>query len=306
MASQTSKLGLLFEAPIATLGELWGNLLAAPDAMIIHLLFQPAYQSAWLPPAPVPEISEPARLANLAISSVFRLVIWAAVLLPLLALALSIKRRDFGYLFFIIPALWVGLVGHLAIYKMWNFYGGALVIGLAVISILLSAVQIRWTERAGNLWCCLHIGLALVFFGSASILATAIVPEMYRAIDSEVVGLEKQPISVPTFGFSSQRAKIREFAAGCSLQGDGARRLVVDDLTYFAFDDLREPLHLVYFYEGGFGVDVKGIAAIRMLEKLGVEGIVAQCTFMPALIMERVRRDGNLCCIKFPLENVGG
>lgn len=304
MASQTTKLSMLFVAPVATLSELWGNLWAAPHAIIKHLLFKPAYQSAWLPPAPVSEIGYLSRLVSLAISNVLWLVIWVAVLLPLVTAGLLFKRRDLGHLFFISLALWVGLVGHLAIYKAWNFYGGALVLGLAVLQILLSAVQVHWAEGVGGIWNWLRAGLALVLIGSAVVLATEIVPEMYRAIDSEQVGLKNQPISVPAFGFSDQRTKIREFAAGCSIHGDGARRLVVDDLTYFAFDNLREPLHLVYFYEGGFGVDVKGEPTIRMLERLEVEGIVAQCTFMPAMLMKQARKEGNLCCVKFPLENV--
>lgn len=305
LASQTTKLGLLLEAPVATLTELLGNASAAPDRIIKHLGFQLAYQSAWLPPAQSSELSKPALWANVAISSVFHLVIWAAVLFPLVPAWLSIKRRDFGLLFFLSQGLWVGFVGHLAIYKAWNFYGGALVLGLAVLLILLSAVQVRWAERGGIFWHWLRAGLAFVFFGSATVLATEIVPEMYRAIGSEQVGLKGQPLSIPVFGFPDQRRKIREFAAGCSMSGDGARRLVVDDLTYFAFDNLREPLHLVYFYEGGFGMDVKGVAVIRMLERLGVEGIVAQCTFMPSMLMEWVRRDGNLCCVKFPLPTQG-
>ncbi len=305
MASQTTKLGLLLEAPVATLTELLGNVWAAPDRIIKHLGFQLAYQSAWLPPAQFSELSKPALLANLAVSSVFKLVIWAAVLLPLATLWLSIRRRDFGLLFFMSQGLWVGFVGQLAIYRAWNFYGGALVLGLAVLLILLSAVQVRWADRGGIFWHWLRAGLAFIFFGSATVLATEVVPGMYRAIGSEEVGLKSQPLSVPVFGFPDQRNKIREFAAGCSMSGDGARRLVVDDLTYFAFDNLREPLHLVYFYEGGFGVDVKGVAVIQMLERLGVEGIVAQCTFMPSVLMEWVRREGNLCCVKFPLSTAG-
>jgi hypothetical protein len=99
-----------------------------------------------------------------------------------------------------------------------------------------------------------------------------------------------------------QRDIIRQFSKQCGLSGDGARRLVVDDLTYFAFDELREPLHLVYFYELAYGVDIKGEATIRMLEELGVPGIVAQCAYMPSLLLPRAHKDGNLCCVKFPLE----
>ena len=94
------------------------------------------------------------------------------------------------------------------------------------------------------------MGFCLIFLASASVLAVQVVPGLYRAIGSEQIGLKNQPLSVPTFSFSEQRGRIRKFADECSLSGDGARRLVVDDLTYFAFNNLREPLHLVYLYEG--------------------------------------------------------
>jgi hypothetical protein len=304
MASQTTKLSMLLQTPVATLWELWTNLATAPDSIRKHLLFQSAYQSAWLPPAPTADVGQLARMVNSTISSEIWLVIWGGLLLPLVAFGISIKRRDFGQVFMALAALWVGVAAHLAIYKVWNFYGGALVLGLSVLLIFLSVVQAQWTDRTCLACKWMRMGLCLIFLASASVLAVQVVPGLLKAIGAEQIGLRNQPLSVPTFGFSEQRGRIRKFADECSLTGDGARRLVVDDLTYFAFDNLREPLHLVYFYEGAFGADVKGEPTIRMLNRLRVEGIVAQCTFMPSMLMKQARQEGNLCCVKFPLESV--
>lgn len=303
MASQTTKLSMLLQTPVVTLRELLANLATAPDLISKHLLFQPAYQSAWLLPAPTADIGQLARVVNSAISSELQLVIWGGVLLPPVAFGISIKRRDFGQLFLVLAALWVGVAAHLAIYKVWNFYGGALVLGLSVLLLVLSAVQAQWTDRPCLPCRWIYVGVCLIFLASAFVLSVQVIPGLFRAIGSEQIGLENQPLSVKAFGFFEQRERIRKFADECSLNGDGARRLVVDDLTYFAFDNLREPLHLVYFYEGAFGADVKGEPTIRMLERLGVEGIVAQCTFMPAMLMKHALKEGNLCCVKFPLEN---
>ncbi len=304
MASQTIKLSMLLQAPVTTLWELVANFTSAPDLIVKHLLFRATYQSAWLAPAATDDIGRLAQIVNGDISSEIWLVIWSGCLLPIVAFGVSIRRGDFGQLFMILAALWVGVVGHLAVYKVWNFYGGALVLGLSVLLIFLSAVQIKWLGQTCLVCRWTYMGVCLIFLASAYVLAIQVVPVLFRAIGSEQIGLKDQPLSVPAFGFSEQRQKIRIFAQQCSLEGDGMRRLVVDDLTYFAFDKLREPLHLVYFYESGFGLDVKGEASIRMLNKLGIAGIVAQCTFMPSLLLKLSHKEGNLCCIKFPLENV--
>ena len=304
MASQTTKLSSFLQTPLATLWELCVNLAVAPILIGKHLLFQSGYQSAWLPPLPKADVGMLVRLVNFGIFSEIGLVIWGGLLLPPVALGMSIKRRNFGPVFMLLAALWVGVAAHLAIYKVWNFYGGALVLGLSVLLIVISAVLAQWTDLKCLVCEKIYIGFCLVFLVSACVLAVRVLPELFRVIGSEPIGQKNQPLSVPAFGFSEQREKIRKFAGECSLHADGAHRLVVDDLTYFAFDNLREPLHVVYFYEGAFGADVKGVATIRMLERLNVHGIVAQCTFMPPLLMKQARKDGNLCCVKYPLENV--
>ena len=304
MASQTTKLSMLLQAPLATSWELGINLAKAPYLISKHLLFQSAYQSAWLPPVPSPGIGPLTWGLNGVILVEIGLVIVSGLLMPLVAVLKSIKRRDFGAVFMVMVALWVGVTAHLAIYKAWNFYGGALVLGLSILLIVLGVVQAQWMDRAFLACRWLRSAFCLVSLVSAVVLAVQVVPGLFKAMGSGHIGLKDQPLSVPAYGFSERRERIRKFADECSLSGDGAHRLVVDDLTYFAFNNLREPLHLVYFYEDGFGSDVKGEATIRMLERLGVEGIVAQCTFMPSLLLKQARKDGNLCCVKFPLQSV--
>jgi hypothetical protein len=303
LKSQTQDFTMFFQNPLATLRELLTNLVLAPKLLLKHYLFQSDYQSNWLPSLPTTNIGKFAKLVNLAISTELMLVIWAGLLLPLVTLVIAIKQRASGAMFMLLAALWIGFAGHLAIYKVWNFNTGSFVVCLSVLLIVLSAVQVQWTKRACLVGRWLCTASYLIFLASASVLALQVVPGLFQAIGSANIGLKNQPLSVPTFGFSEQRDKIRKFADKCALSGNGARRLVVDDLTYFAFDNLKEPLHLVYFYELAYGVDIKGEPTTRMLEGLGAEGIVAQCTFMPSLLMKQARKDGNLCCIKFPLEN---
>ena len=144
MASQTTKLSMLRQAPVDTLWELWTNLATAPDSIGKHLLFQSAYQSAWLPPEPIADIGQLARMVNSTISSAIWLVIWGGLLLPLVAFGISIKRRDFGQVFMVLTALWVGVGAHLAIYKVWNFYGGARFLACRCCSFFSALSRLSW------------------------------------------------------------------------------------------------------------------------------------------------------------------
>jgi hypothetical protein len=147
--------------------------------------------------------------------------------------------------------------------------------------------------------------VALIFFYStfllsAIVLVSTILLPLMSGKKTHEFGVLGQQLSVPTFTFPDQRKKIRSFASSCNLSPDSSRRIVIDDLTYFAFDNLKEPIHLVYVGPYGMGGDIKDGELIPMLRRLGSPGAIAQCAFFPiefknngALSFE------NLCCIKF-------
>ena len=144
----------------------------------------------------------------------------------------------------------------------------------------------------------LLVALLAIFMTSSMVLILTVVPRLIGAIHTQGDGLRGQSLSVPTFDFQVNRDRVRSLAKACNLQGDGAKRLVVDDMTYFAFDNLSEPLHLVYLSELGMGSDIKNSDIKEFLSRMGSDGVIAQCTFLPPALKDISVHDGNICCVK--------
>lgn len=303
LASNTISFSGLKSAPGVFLAGLIENIQVAPVGILQHLTFADRYQSAWLAPAPDVQAWWMTSWINDGIYYAILIVFWAAVLVPPVLVLFRLVRRLFGGAFWCLLTLWVGFIGHVALYRTWNFYAGALVIPLAGLLLVrcLAVVQdgraTRWPVRWGPIPTILLAPLFLLFLGSSTVLLFVALPPTARAVQAADLGLPEQALSIPTFGYAAQKTRIRAFADRCHLQGDGARRLVVDNLTFFAFDRLREPLQSDYLYDQGFGVDLKGNALPALLKRLGSKGVIAQCTLFSESLKGRVLREGNLCCV---------
>lgn len=298
-SKQTSSLSELAVRPVELLLELGANVVSFPEKVIGHAVFQGAYQSSWLPSVPAgEELGVFVRMVNLLVAGALSVVICVGVLLPPVAFAIALKRKALGNQNVLSAVLWFSLVGHLAIYRTWNFYGGILVIGILLLLIALSVGGISWSKPWRRAGFGLFVSLCFVFLLSATVLASSILPRLMNSNEAPELGVPGQPLSVPTFSFSSQRERIRSFARSCNINGESSRRLVIDDLTYFAFDKLREPIHLVYVSPLGMGMDIKSGDLISFLKQLGSPGIVAQCTFFPDDVKSKsVNNSDNLCCL---------
>jgi len=304
LASNTVSLGGVFSDPRAFLHELMANIELAPEAMLKHMWFANNYQSVWL--APVPGIAEwwLAIRVNEYIGDTVRLVYRLALVLPpVLVLGQLLLRRMPSRLLLWLCAIWIGLLAHAALFKAWNFYAASLVIPLAAWCVLLSFAalvdgrQIAHPARAGWVMAVLLAPLFVLFLTSAAVLGLRVLPPTVDAQRSGEIGLPQQPLSIPTVTYAAQRDRIRNFAEQCHIRGDGERRLVVDNLTFFAFDKLQEPLQSDYLNEQSFGADLKGDALPALLKRLGAKAVIARCTMFPSVFADRMRREGNLCCV---------
>jgi len=302
-SKQTSSLSALVVQPVGLMLELGDNLLTFPEKVIDHSVFQVSYQSFWLPSVPVGDALDGlVRLVNPLIAGFLRLVIALGLTLPPVAFVFARIRGSLGDLHFLTGILWFSLVAHLTIYRTWNFYGGILVIGILILLIALSLAGIPWSKHWRKAGTGVLVSLCAVFLLSALVLVTSVIPRLMNGEEARDFGIPGQPLSVPTFTYPAQREKIRRFASSCGLEGDSARRLVVDDLTYFAFDGLREPMHLVYISESGMGPDIKGGDFIAFLNRMASPGVIAQCTFLPPAVRQYALEDGNLCCVNLEVK----
>jgi len=308
LAGNTLSLAGMWTAPGAFVLKLLVNVQQVPDAILKHIVFADGYQSAWLAPVPGLVAGWPVGDVNTYIRYAIWGTYWAALVVPpLLVIACCVRLVAAGPLWWA-GAFWIALAGHASLFATWNFYAATLLLPLALWCLVFSIAAIleRWrsadSTRSGYIAAVVLSPLLALFLASAALLVMRVLPPTIESGRSAEFGLPKQGLSVPTLGFEKQRDGIRRFASQCGIQGDGARHLVVDNLTFFAFDNLREPLQSDYLYEHGFGVDLRGDALPALLKGLGAPGIIAQCTMFPTVFGDRVRRDGNLCCVDLTQE----
>lgn len=298
-AAQTVSVGSLIATPVQLINLFSIYLDTFPEKIINHAIFQTTYQSNWLPSVASDEtLSYLTLLANQLLVLSLKAVIFYGLVLPPIVVVLALFRRAANRLHALLGALWFSLLAHLAIYVNWNFYGGVLVFGVMALLIILSMLD-TWQSKP---WRALGAGLLVaisgVFLLSAFTLWYDLGPRLMKArIQHAAYGVSGQALSVPTFDYPLQRAKIREFAASCGVDGDNAHRLVIDDLTYFAFERLHEPLHLSYISEKGMGQDIKGENLITFLRRMNSPGVVAQCRMLPDAVHGFMVQQENLCCI---------
>ncbi|SDC22147.1 hypothetical protein SAMN05216345_101973 [Cupriavidus sp. YR651] len=303
LASNVMPLGGLVSSPRAFVVELFNNIDAAPLAMLRHMVFADQYQSAWLAPSAGLGNWDVAVRINQGIQYVTLLVFRVAFFLPPAVFLLKALLRKLDGATWCLSALWIGLLGHLALYKAWNFYGAALMVPIAALLVMLCVAALstlggdRLPRLVKSSMALLPLPFYMLFLCSSALLLGNVLPQTIRSVNAADIGLPDQGLSIPSFGYARQRDRIRDFAEQCHIRGDGARHLVVDNLTFFAFDGLREPLQSDYLYEHGFGVDLQGDALPRLLKRLGSQAVIAQCTIFPGAFAGKVHREGNLCCV---------
>jgi hypothetical protein len=298
LSAQTIDFGLIKTNPTELIRTAVGNLLTAPIKITTHILFNHSYQSGWLSDMDEYYSSAMPNIANVGSKILLLACLWGALILPLLYFRRSITSNSIGASFCLVASLWTGYVGHLALYNSWNFYSGALILPLAIVILIWVGIEL-FNLYIQRLWAkCTLLTILLFSLLSSYSLFFMIIPKLVSIAYSDNGLSSSQPLSVPALKYASQRLNVRELAKSCGVVGDGASRLVVDDLTYFAFDGLREPIHMVYLYEGGFGADIPGAEIAPFLAKMKSSGIIAQCTYLPEFYKIQAVRHGNLCCVK--------
>jgi hypothetical protein len=296
LRKQTLDPSALAASPGGVLREAAGNIVSAPDKIIARVRFQSSYQSGWLPPIPAVTGLDVVRQTNASVTAALYVVFGLGAVLSPVVILLTRRREADGPRGLLFAALWAGLVANVALYREWHFYGGALVVTMAAILTIHCAMRLCDRPVVARI---AGVGLAVVLalsLLSTAVLAYQVAPRLLELTKSRGEALVGQPYSVNVFAFDGVRGRIRNLADACGVRGDGARRLVIDELSYFAFERLRQPLHAAFIWPGGWGADLAGRIG-RFLVDMESEGFVAQCTFLPAEFRYQALRDGNICCV---------
>lgn len=297
MAAQTTSVAMAFQDPMAFVAEVSTNLVTAPGEIADHGVFQSRYQSGWLPPVPFAAEGRGMQALNLGLRGFWYLACLLAVLLPPLLLFRSTDKDAAVARRLLMPALWIGFVGHLALYREWNFYGGSLVLPLAGLLVVHSLARLGELPRLAWLANGALVVLLLLVVASTAVLGRQLGPPLLRAARSaDAVPINQEAFSLNAFAYPATRERIRSLAESCGLAGDGATRLVVDNLSYHAFTHLRQPVYLGSLWPWGAGADVAGKTR-RLLVDMQSEGMIARCDLFGPEFRNQTLREGDLCCV---------
>jgi hypothetical protein len=291
--------GLLISQPRLFFDHALRNLKFARLRIVQHVPFQNLYQSGWLPPATETVGDRLAEKLNVLTNIIYTNLIFVALFLLIFRIVNEIRLRWISSHTILAAALLVSLIGHAAFYNIdsWNFYTSGLMIPALILFLLLVWPE-DFYKRFSRKYA--HIILALLLIFAAMNLCALMVNVAPRLIEqsiSRTSSIQGQWLSVTPFNFDEQKSTILALADQCGIKGDGASRLVVDHVTYYAFDHLRQPLHVLYISEDGFGGDIKGREIVSFLNEMGSPGIIARCSYIPPVLRNVVKDMRGYCCI---------
>jgi hypothetical protein len=200
--------------------------------------------------------------------------------------------------------LGLALGANVFLYNWWNYYNSALFLpALSVVGLLaLRAGGAQALRRPLQTYPRLAAFMLSMFLAAATLSMVLTLrelgPTLVATARVEGTVLPGQPASVPVFRYAAERTKIRHLARTCGVDVDRPRRLVIDDSTYFAFEAVHEPLHVLYITDVAmWGADIRGEAIRQFLRDLKTTGIVARCEFFPTALWRYAKQEGGYCCI---------
>ncbi|AHZ70282.1 hypothetical protein OU5_3203 [Pseudomonas mandelii JR-1] len=295
LAANTLLPGMLFSAPLDFINAASNNLLNFPDKLLLHLTFNPVSQSGWLPPI---ESSDSFFLyLNFVIKYLLYAFIIGTHLAGLLIFMINIVRRKLSAPVFLAALLASADIFNALFFNIQNFYAATQFLPIAIIlaALLLHNITIpKWRGYSAVG----YSAILIISILSMMTLLLAVFPATLKNSASAAATLPGQPLSIPVFNTQSHLKSIEKLGASCGLPPDNTRNMVVDHMTYFAYMKAKNPIHVLYVSEYGFGGDLSNGRLLPFLKKLKSPGVISRCEWMP-LQFRNVQKSDDMgyCCV---------
>ncbi|WP_033046181.1 MULTISPECIES: hypothetical protein [Pseudomonas] len=298
LATNTLLPGMLFSAPFEFISAAYNNLISFPERMLPHLNFNATYQSGWLPPMTDSFGALP--YLNLTIEYALYAFIVATHILSILVFLLQVLRRRITVPVVLALLLTGANVINAFFYNIQNFYAG---VQFVPVSIIIAALLMH-TRRAAKL----NNASVLAAYSLLLILATASLVTLSVFVTPGLVGnaaftqssLPGQPLSIPVFGVQPHLESITKLGTSCNIPTQSAENVVVDHMTYFAYLRDKQPIHVLYVSEIGYGGDLSNGKLLPFLKGLNSPGLITRCEWVPYPFREAQEKDDKgYCCVNF-------
>ena len=282
------------------------NVVATPGRIADAIVLRDSYPSGWLPSTASGALGAGAAFVNgitFVVFGVYLCCVPALIVLAFRQRRTTAERRCLT----LAIVLGAALGANVFLYNWWNYYNSALFLpALSLVGLLaLRAGGARAIRRPLQTFPGLAAFALSMFFAAATLSMVLTLrqlgPTLVATARVDGTVLPGQPASVPVFRYAAERTKIRHLASTCGVDTDRPRRLVIDDATYFAFEAVHEPLHVLYITDVAmWGADMRGEALRQFLRDQKATGIVARCDFYPTALWRYAKREAGYCCIGGP------
>jgi multisubunit Na+/H+ antiporter MnhF subunit len=277
--------GLGGAAALSALSSVRDNVLRS-SRYVSETFLRGTYNGSWLPR------SEPPRFASAVNAAVA--IVWigvgllAAWTLARLAVG-AVRTRRLSQRTVMVFALFVPLAGLALLEGHKAFYESSLVLPLLAF---VPALGLRCPPggRGAGVARAASAALLAVSLASMATLWATVLPHLPGWLARGYV--PRQRLSISAFGAADARDQVQIAARLCGIDPSRTMdHLVVDGLTYTAFDHLRQPYFALYVFDP-WRHDVR-----RLLANRGSAGMVISCGAVPRPLLRRTRRFGPLCCM---------
>ncbi len=258
------------------------------------LVLKPRFMSSWLPPPP-----RQVHLMIQASASVvcFLVELMGAWVVFSLAHGWWHRRRSVTSTRYLMSALLVGSVAVMGIQTIKCEYESTLFIPVLFLLVLLGIRT--FNVKLSRFQVVFSIGV-LSGVGVFCLISTFLAFRSSLPYWAQAQGKwmeENQPNSISGYHWSQTLEKMRALARECHLKDSpDLKHLVVDDLTYFAFEKTRFPFHALYL-SGWQPVEKRDLRWVALLRRAESDGVIVRCRYLPPALFERAVKKDFLCCL---------
>ena len=220
----------------------------------------------------------------------------------ILAWCMRWREREMRMSLFALAAMWLFFAASIIARIDKNDYEAELIVPLVAIGAV-GAVWVAWpslnslfgadpVQRMARFGCLVTLTFALI---SQAGLIVNYAPYVFWSWTKP--GYPKgQRESVGNFGYDSLRADIIAAAEKCGIRPqDHPHHLVVDELTYFTFQQAYQPFFMTELDEHGWSTHHPDPTDTLFYFKS--DGMIVGCQWIPSVYRHRAIADGKFCCL---------
>jgi hypothetical protein len=134
-----------------------------------------------------------------------------------------------------------------------------------------------------------------LYLGGVALLSQAVF--IQRNLPEFLSGFSGPGVSIAKYDWVATRGDLNAASLSCDIDPVHSKKVVVDDYTYLYFQKSKWPLAITYILLCCDEESSRDTFFRRFVSKVDSDGLVVNCTSMPAPYMPLAKREGNVCCI---------